>query len=76
MMAVSMVLPWPSWQTALMYASWYTSVLWLPAPSTKPSRCTWSLVSVPVLSLQRTVMAPMFWMASRRLTMAFFLERR
>ena len=34
---------------------------------------TWSIVSVPVLSVQSTSIAPRFWMALSRLTMTFFL---
>ena len=32
---------------------------------------TWSIVSVPVLSVQSTSIAPRFWMALIRLTMTF-----
>ena len=35
---------------------------------------TWSMVSVPVLSVQSTSMAPKFWMEFRRLTMTFFFD--
>jgi hypothetical protein len=35
---------------------------------------TWSIVSVPVLSVQSTSIAPKFWMELSRLTMTFFFD--
>ena len=35
---------------------------------------TWSIVSVPVLSVHSTSIAPKFWMELSRLTMTFFLD--
>ena len=35
---------------------------------------TWSMVSVPVLSVQSTSMAPKFWIELSRLTMTFFRD--
>src|SRR6266850_267563 len=40
------------------------------------SRMTWSIVSVPVLSVHRTSIAPRFWIELSRLTITFLRDIR
>src|SRR5665213_2722187 len=58
----------------MRYASRSTSSLSFLNTSTCSSRMTWSIVSVPVLSVQSTSIAPKFWMELSFLTMTFFLD--
>ena len=54
-----------------MYASASTPSSSFNTTSQCRSRITWSIVSVPVLSVHSTSIAPRFWMALIRLTMTF-----
>ncbi len=54
-----------------MYASASTPSSSFSTTSQCFSRMTWSIVSVPVLSVHSTSIAPRFWMALIRLTMTF-----
>ena len=62
----------PVWKWLMRYASEEDDLaLVLEDDHSVFQRMTWSMVRVPVLSVQRTSMAPKFWMEFRRLTMTF-----